>query len=177
MTPNLFKKNKPVIRPFEPIHDDTAGDVAYLWDAYKKGWLEHTEEGMNMEQFIKYVDKGLLNVQEAWVVEDYVRDNLVPIGFVIGRNNGWLLEPHVNYFKNASSKNILRTYVAFLKKTKYRKDIGSCLVRVPEASKNLANRVERYGLLEYVGKIWNGSPTGNEYLYTVRCKRQPDRSH
>ena len=59
--------------------------------------------------------------------------------------------------------------MAFLKKTKYRKDIGACLIRVEKKMTNLCNKLEEMKLLEYVGKIWGGSPSGNQYLYSIRC--------
>ena len=173
---NLFRNNKPVIRPFEPIDNDSAGDMPFIWDAYKRGDMENMPENLSMDAFIDLVDESLSQFQEAWVVEDYNGESLKMVGVVLGKNNGWLLEPHVQYFKSATARNKLRTYVAFLKKTKYRKDIGACLLRVPKDTMNLANRVEKYGIIEYVGKIWNGTPTGNQYLYSVRCKKSAERN-
>jgi len=176
-TPNLFKNNRPVIREFKPVDGADAGDLPYIWDAYKSGYLKELPEDMSMDDFLGFTEEVLNRVQEAVIVEDFIKGKLEPVAFVVSKNDGWLLEPHVQYFKNASPRNKLRTYVAFLKKTKYRKDIGACLVRVPTDTKNLTNHIEQYGLLEYVGKIWNGTKTGNEYLYSVRCKRNPVRSH
>jgi len=169
---DLFKFNRPVIRKFKGINGEDAGDLPYIWAAYQDGCFDEIPEGLEMGAFVDFAEDIMNYVKETWIVEDYVNGSLLPVGFVVCKGTDWQLEPHVQYFTNASPRNILRTYVAFLKKTKYRKDIGACLVRVNDASKNLANRVERYGLLEYVGKVWNGLPTGNEYLYSIRCSRR-----
>ncbi len=168
----LFKSGKPVIRDFKFIEGTDAGDVPYLWDAYKKGVFKDVPEDLTMQEFAEYINDLQDYVQEVWMVEDKVGESMQPVAIVICKSDGWLLEPHVQYFDNATPKAIYRTYAAFMKKTKYRKDIGACLVRVEKNSVNLANRIEKMGLLQYVGKIWGGKPSGNEYLYSVRCKRR-----
>lgn len=171
-TDRLFKNGKPVIRDFKFIEGDDAGDVPYIWDAYKKGLVDELPENLEMEDFIEFVELLLERSQEAQIVEDKVNGDMQPVAAVFCRSDGWQLEPHVQYFDNATPKSILRTYAAYLKKTKYRKDIGACLVRVGRDTVNLANRVEKLGLLQYVGKVWGGKPDGDEYLYSVRCKRR-----
>jgi len=174
--PDLFKKNKPVFRKFKDIEGQDAGDTPYLWDAYKSGCLDHFPKDLNMGKFLELMAIIFSRFQEHMIVEDYVDGKLVPIALLVAVNNGWLLEPHVQYFSNASKRCKLRTYVAFTKRTKYRKDIGACLYRVPHDTMIMTNRLEQYGLIEYVGKIYNGQPTGNEYLYSTKCKRRSVRS-
>ena len=169
---NLFRNSKPVIRKFKGIEGSNAGDMPYVWDAYKKGAFKDVPEGLEMSDFIDFADELAALIVEAWTVEDYINGELRPVALVLCKGTDWLIEPHVIYYDGATPRSIYRTYVAFLKKTKYRKDIGACLVRVGKETTNLTNRVEKMGLLEFVGKIWNGSPTGNEYLYSVRCGRR-----
>ena len=169
---DLFKKNKPVLRKVQFVTDGNAGDLPYLWDQYKKGLFKDVPDDFSMADFVEYVDVLNDSLREMWILEDYVEEQLTPVALVLCMGNGWTLEPYVFYFKNASPRIVLRTYVGFMKKTKYRKDIGACLVRVDNVARNLANRVERLGLLEYVGKIWGGAPNGNQYLYSVRCGKK-----
>ena len=166
----LFKRNKPVLRDYIPLTDKGAGDSPYLWDAYLKGKLNGVDEGMTMAEFAEYLYEVSQAIPEIYMVEDYVGGELQPIAVVLCNNDGWQLEPHVMYFDNATPRTILRSYVAFLKKMKWRKDIGACLIRVEKDTVNLTNKVEKMGLIEWVGKVWGGRPSGNEYLYSMRCQ-------
>ncbi|MGI9317949.1 MAG: hypothetical protein ACR2QW_11495 [bacterium] len=165
----LFKRNKPVLRAFIPITDKGAGDAPYLWDAYLKGKLKGVEEGMDMADFAEYLYEIGQQISELWIVEDYIKGNLEPVAFVFASHDGWTMEPHVIHFDNATPKVIYRTWVAFLKKTRGRGDTGSCLLRLEQDSVNLANRLEAMKLIKWVGKIWQGRPSGDEYLYSTRC--------
>jgi len=165
----LFKRDKPVLRRFQPLTAGDAGDLPYLWDAYVKGMLKDSPEDMDMATFVEYIMDAVDQVPETWIVEDYVKGKREPIGVVFCGNDGWMLEPHVVYFDNATPRTILRTYVAFLKHTRWRKDLGACLLRVDSKTQNLAKRMEEMKLIEWVGKIWGGKPDGNWYLYSMRC--------
>ena len=169
---DLFKKNKPVIREFKTVSEGDPGDLPYLWDIYRKGKLVDLPENLTMEQFLETSETILELVSEAWVIEDFVDDVLKPVVFVFCKSDGWILEPYAIYLDNATPRSVLRTYVGFIKKTKYRKDIGACLVRVDKDSTKITNKIEEMGLLEYVGKVWGGAPHGNQYLYSVRCGRR-----
>lgn len=168
----LFKKNRPVIRPLEFYDGENAGDIPLLWDAYQQGILEGLPPGVTMEDFLEYTDEMNIQLPEAYIIEDYVNDELKPLGIVLCKSDGWQLEPHVIFLPGSTARTVLRAFTAFLKKTKYRKDIGACLVRVEKAGTAIANKMEECGLLEYVGKIWGGSPLGNQYLYSIRCQRR-----
>jgi len=171
----LFKYSKPVIRKFEypDLEAGKSGDVPLLWDMYKTGQLEDMPDGIDMDTFLEIVKKMEETLFDANVVEDVVKGELQPIALVFVKNvNGWQVEPHVTYLDIATPRVKLRSYVAWMKKTKYRKDIGACLIRADKAATNLVNRVEKYGLVEYVGKIWGGRKDGNDYLYSVRCNRR-----
>lgn len=168
----LFKKNRPVIRDMRFIEDGDSADTAMCWDLYCLGRFLDAPEDMTMGEFVDFVDYIRDRVTEIYVVEDLVHDVYKPIGLVLARTDGWLFEPHVYYTDDATPKIKLRTYTAFLKHTKYRKDIGACLVRVNKETTPLANKMQGIGLLEFVGKIWGGLPTGNQYLYSVRCQRR-----
>jgi hypothetical protein len=168
----LFKYSRPVIRPLVYAHDGIAGDVPLLWDAYKKGLFPDLPEDYEISEFYALTESMGEEIFETWIVEDKVRGEVVPVGVVFCKCDGWQFEPHVTYFDNATVKIKLRTYAAFLKKTKYRKDIGACVARVPKNTIKLANAIEKMGLLKYVGKIWGGRPDGNDYIYSIRCSRR-----
>ena len=166
----LFAKSKPVLRHFEPMTQESAGDFPYLWDAYQRGLLVELPSDLDIESFTDYMIGLLDQIPEVWVVEDEVQGEIKPIAFVFCSHDGWIMEPHAVYFDYATPRNILRAYVAFLKKTKWRKDTGACLVRVDQKDRKFVNRIEQMKIgLEWVGKIWGGKPTGNEYLYSMRC--------
>lgn len=166
----LFKRNKPVLRNYIPVTNTGAGDAPYLWDAYLKGLLKGTEPGMSMADFSEYLYEISQQIPVLLIVEDYIKGELTPVAFIYAAHDGWLMEPHVVHFDNATPKIIYRTWVAFLKKMKWDKKTGSCLLRLEKDSVLLANRLEKMRLIEWVGKIWGGRPTGNEYLYSMRCQ-------
>ena len=168
----LFKYSRPVIRPFVYAGDGVAGDIPIAWDAYKKGLFADLPEDYSMEQFLELSEAMADEVFETWIVEDKVKGEMVPVGVVFCKSDGWQFEPHVTYFDNATTKIKLRTYAAFLKKTKYRKDIGACVAKVDKNTIKLTNVIEKMGLLKYVGKIWGGRPDGNDYIYSIRCNRR-----
>ena len=173
----LFKFSKPVIRNFEypDLENGKAGDLPLLWDAYQRNQLPDMPENIDMQVFVEIAEEMRMQLFEVNVVEDKVGEEYQPIAFVFVKNassDGWQIEPHVTYLDNATPRHKLRSYVAFLKKTKYRKDVGACVLRVNKETTKLANRAEKYGLVEYVGKIWGGRPDGNDYLYSVRCNRR-----
>ena len=168
----LFKYSRPVIRPFVYAGNGIAGDIPVLWDAYKKGLFDDLPNDYSMEQFVELSETLRDELFETWIVEDKVKGEMVPVGVVFCKCDGWQFEPHVTYFENATMKIKLRTYAAFMKKTKYRKDIGACVARVPKNTIRLANAIEKMGLLKYVGKIWGGRPGGNDYIYSIRCSRR-----
>ena len=168
---NLFRYSKPIIRQFEFLSETSPGDMPILWDAYKTGVLD-VPEGLDIDQFIEGIGKLSEEIEEVWIAEDYINGKLEAVGIVLCNNDGWQLQPHVIYFDNATPKAKLRTYFAFMKHTKYRKDIGACVVRAEKHETALPNKVQDMGLLEYVGKVWGGRASGNEYLYSVRCGRR-----
>ena len=168
----LFKYSRPIIRPFVYAGNGMAGDVPIAWDAYKKGLFDDLPEDYSMEQFLELTENMADEIFETWIVEDKVGGEMVPVGVVFCKCDGWQFEPHVTYFENATPKIKLRTYAAFLKKTKYRKDIGACVAKVDKNTIKLANVIEKMGLLKYVGKIWGGRPGGNDYIYSIRCSRR-----
>ena len=168
----LFKHSKPIIRPFKFIKEGDLGDMPYLWDAYKKDLIEDLPKDISMEDFVGAIDEAQDIIQEMWTLEDKVKGTVKPIGVVTCKNDGWQLEPSVQYYDTATPRTVLRSYIAFLKKTKYRKDIGACVVKAEKKGINLANKAQKLGLLEYVGKVWGGRPSGNEYVYSVRCGRR-----
>jgi len=147
-----------------------AGDVAYLWDAYQKGLLHEVPEDMSMEGFVKYSDHLLDQIQKIWIVEDFIKGKMQVVAIIFSSFDGWQLEPHVIFFDIVTTKVMLRVWIGFLKMTKYSDEIGCCLIKVDGSARRVTNRIEKMGLLQWVGKIWQGRPGGNEYLYSMRCR-------
>lgn len=171
----LFKKDRPIIRPFIYPDGNNPGDLPYLWDCYKNGLFTDLPEDLEIAQFVEIADILEQETFETHMIEDKIEDQYHPIGVVFVKSidfENWQIEPHVFFFRNATAKIKLRAWVAFIKKTKYRKDIGACVVRADKDGAEIANKVEKAGLLRYVGKIWAGRRGGNDYIYSVRCNRR-----
>jgi len=167
----LFKYSRPIIRPFKLMTLEGPGDVPYLWDIYQKGILTEIPTGMSMEEFAE-VSTDIVDNVDVSTLEDRVDGEFKAIGFMVCRFNGWQIEPHVIFFDNATTRIKLRIWVAIIRKTKYSTKAGSCLIRVENDARKMANRIEKMGLLQYVGRVWGGCPSGNEYLYAMRCARR-----
>ena len=166
----LFKRNKPVIREFIPLTDKGAGDAPYIWDAYQKGLLQKVEPGMDMADFSEYLYEVTQQIPKLWMVEDYVKGELKPVAFIFAAHDGHLMEPHVVHFDNTTPRIIYRVWVAFLSKMRWDKETGALLLRLEKDAVLMANRLEQMKLIEWVGKVWGGRPSGNEYLYSMRTQ-------
>ena len=171
----IFKNNQPIIRDFQFPVDGDAGDMPHLWNAYRQGRLLGLEDDLEISEFLEFSIGAAGECYQIMTVEDLVNGKYEPVAIVFIKSmdhDHWQIEPHVIYYDNATTRIKFRTYLAFLKKVKYRRDVGACVVRVPKHTTKLANKAEKMGLIEYVGKIWGGRPGDNDYLYSVRCNRK-----
>ena len=172
----IFKNDRPIIRSFVYPDGNNPGDLSYLWDCYKNGGMKDLPEDLEIDQFVALAEILQQETFETHMLEDKTSDGeFHPVGVVFVKAidyENWQIEPHVIFFRNATTKIKLRAWIAFIKKTKYRKDIGACVVRVDKQGLEFANKVESVGLLRYVGKIWAGRRDGNDYIYSVRCNRR-----
>jgi hypothetical protein len=171
----LFKSGRPVIRPFQVYEGENYGsELGVLWVAYQKKPFEWLKKGLAQDLFAKSIEE-ISNKENLLVWED---DNkrfksgrgMVAVCSLI--DDGWKYEPHVQFMPWATKRNVLRTTVAFLQYIRYSKKVGVCVVHSLENSTNLFDKCCEYGVLHKVGKVVNGDPRGDEYLYSVSGKRR-----
>lgn len=156
----LFWKSAPEIRP--AVKDD----AKWLRTALK---IEGTE--LTDEEFANYL-RLFDQYQEHLIIED---DNARyatkrgPVGMLGGITNGYLYEPHVNWFPWATGKNKLRGLVMFLQKWRYRK-LG--VVRVHTQDQRFFANMRKYVPLYKVGKIPCGDELGrgDDYIFYMKCR-------
>lgn len=175
----LFRKSKPLIRPARLFSEAGYGDdMAILWAAYALGSFPLLEnQAMTPDQFGQAIAALCTGMTEALMVED---DNARyasgrgPVAFIGVRADGWRYEPHVDYFRWATRRNILRTTVGFLRFMRYHKQVGVCIVRCLDPHVALFRRATAYTLLNYLGRIVNGTPRGDEHVFTVAGKKRSE---
>ncbi len=168
----LFKKSRPFIRPLQVFEGEMPSkDVGLLWVAYQKGSIPLPKDIVK-EEFITALVAAFGIFNSILVVEDDNRkfkDGRGIIGLILSKTNGWKLEPKAIYFDWATKKNILRSAVAYMQWARYSKDAGVCEVRTinPVLPKHMID----YGVIRFVGKMPGGNPAGDEYIYSIRCRK------
>lgn len=168
----LFKSGRPHIRPLE-IYDGNKyhKDIGILWVAHKRKPFYSFDKDIPQGDFAKEIEKVSVNT-ELVIAEDVNKEfkGNGPVALIAIHGNGWKIEPHAEFFRWSSPKNVLRVSVAFFQMVRYRK-IGACAVYTPEIYSGLFNKCCAYGVLHPVGKIINGDPRGDELVYSVRGKK------
>lgn len=168
----LFRSSRPNIRPLEIYNgNEYHKDIKILWVAHKRKPLYGIRPDASEDEFVKMV---VSEPSELLVIEDENSQykGHGPIGVIQVNGDGWKIQPHAFFFDWATKKNILRSAVSFLQWARCSRQIGSVLVFVLDEGKNLYDRVCTYGVLHYVGKVPNGDPRGDEYLYSVKGKKR-----
>jgi len=174
----LFKTSKPTLRQASLINQDGSYgvDMGNLWAAYKADSFPLIENrDMSPSEFGAYVIATCRGLSEAVIVEDdstAYSSGRGPIAFIGIISDGWKHEPHVDYFAWRTSRNVLRTAVAFMLFMRYNRNVGVCVVRSLNEHVNLFKRVSKYTVLNYVGKIFKGTPRGDEHIFTVAGKKK-----
>ena len=166
----LFKSGRPQLRKVEIYDGDKYHkDVGYLWVAHTKKPFGNLGN-VSQEEFARWIEK-LSKGSELIIIEDFNRElgKTGPVGLIGISSDGWLVEPYAEFFKWATARNILRCAVSFLQMIRYRK-IGACLIKSAPESVSLLNKVCKYGVLHFVGKVPNGDPHGDLWLYSIRGK-------
>jgi hypothetical protein len=164
----LFRKSRPLIRQYE------GKDNGVLWAAYQNGSLD-LRDGLTQEEFIPAVAKRFGHFPLVWVVEDETKAFKAGRGQVaiIGiKTDGWVFEPVVHFFKWATKRNILRSAVAFFQMVRHQKDVGCCLVRTIKKDFHFMKHMEKYGVLYLRGRVPNGSPRGDVFVFSIDGKKQ-----
>jgi len=165
----LFKHSKPLVRPF------TDADLWVFWAAYKEGSFDGVPTDIDKETFYANTLESMKNYASILVIEDNnkrFKNGRGVVCFVTIKQEGCRIEPHVEFFKWATTKNILRSTVRFFNWIRYNRQIGACVVRCLSDTVNLFHRAKYYGVLFYVGKIVGGSPSGDgdEYIFSTKGK-------
>jgi len=173
----LFKRGRPVIRPFQVFDGEKYHkDFGIVWVAYKKNPFDsitrwHDSPIETPDQLLQII----LNIPEGTellIAEDVNGDvgGFGPVGIVRVHSDGWAVEPHVEFFPWATARNKLASTVAFLQMVRYKK-IGVCNIYCLDDSVELMDKACAYGVLHRVGKIPNGSQLGDLTMYSVRGKK------
>lgn len=168
----LFKGGRPNIRPLQIFDGDRYHkDIGILWVSYSKGkFFVDIPSGLDNAGFIDALDVIMKN-RELLMIDDTNEQysGVGPIAVVSVGGDGWKIEPHVVFFPWATTRNKLRGTVSFFQMARYKK-IGCCMVYSLAESRPLFDKVQKYGVLNYVGRIPNGDSRGrgDEYLFTIR---------
>lgn len=168
----LFKGGRPLLRKLQIYDGDRYHkDIGILWVAYSKEPFYSFPEGLDKNEFVEEIKK-VSEYKELLVAEDRNPEyrEFGPVAFIAIHSDGWKIEPHAIYFPWATTRNKLRSAVSFFQMVRY-KNIGACIVYSMLSSKALFDKCIEYGVLHYVGKIVNGDPRGDQYLFSVRGKR------
>lgn len=167
----LFRHSRPNLRAFEFFDgDEYHKDIKILWVAHENKPLPGMGK-VTQEEFVAEIGN---TGAEILMIDDENRQykDTGPIGVILVYGDDWKIEPHATFFPWATKKNILRSAVAFFQWARNSRKIGCVLTSVLPDGKNLYDRVCKYGVLHYVGKVINGDPRGDEYLYTVKGKKR-----
>lgn len=149
----------------------TASDMKWVWAAYRAESFPWMPQEMDQKGLEKFIVELSTKYQSLEIVEDEntgFSSGFGPIAIVGAFFDGWRFQPHVEFFKWVTDKSILKCTVAYIQKVRYRKGVGVVTIHSLPESKNLFDHVTKYGVLHYRGKIPNGSPRGDEYVYSTR---------
>lgn len=176
MTPKLMRdrllKSRPFIRTLEVFDGEAPHkDIGLLWVAYKKGGLPLPPD-IPQENFILALQKFFGGYSSLLVIEDKnkeFKDGKGLVGLILLMSDGWKVQPKPIFFDWATKRNKLKAAVSFLQMFRYSREVGVCEVRT-EKSKFLDHLV-KYGVIHFVGRIPFGRPNGDEYIYSIRCRK------
>jgi hypothetical protein len=167
----LFRNGKPTLRQFVSHDGDELGpDMGILWAAYKRGSFDIKE--MDERSFAEFTLASLSRYSTVWIMEDRnngFRSGSGPVCVIGVNSNGWMITPKVFWFSWATKRNKLRCTVAFFQKTRYEKTVGVCEVRTEQDGLKLTQHAIKFvPSLRYVGKIWFGTPNGDQFIFSVK---------
>jgi hypothetical protein len=176
----LFKRTNPRVRPL-----DLEKDAWVLWAAYDLGSFSvlkpdphkpgvFKEPAEFMDYFVRFAsDKAsVLMVEED---HKFFREKRGPVALVSIDNygEGWRVEPQFDFFHWATPRQRLASVISFLQMVRYSKQVGVCVVRVWQKDALFCDHVVKaYDLLRPVGRIPNAGPSGAEYLYCAKGRRE-----
>ncbi len=180
MNPKVLReqliKKRPNVRPLEILNDGGySKDIKILWVGHRHSPFLGLPTDIPQDQFVMEVLKSA-NQAEFYVVDDDNNeyDGRGIIALIAVKNDGWKVEPHVEFFPWATNRNVLRTCVAFFQMIRNSRKVGVCVIKSLRGSVNLFNHCIKYfppGVLWKVGKIPNGDQRGDEYLYSIKGRK------
>ena len=154
------KKIKTNIRPF--ISDD----IGLMWDQCKMGNLPLP---MNTapEEFHANLKQTIARYHTHFIVED----DGEPIAAMFVKTDGWLVEPHVEFFAGTTPAAIFRSYLHFFGSLVKQGIQGTCVIKAFKENRKLFDKLVSKGVLHYVGEVPYGDPKGTVYQYCLLHKR------
>lgn len=166
----LFKSGRPFIRPMRIVDGDSYHpDVSFLWLAYKRRPFIWMDGGMGQQDFAERLkDYDLLVIDDR---NSKFKSGSGIVTVICELTDGWKLEPHAEHMPWASTRNQLRSTVAYLQYVRYSKKVGACIVYALDRYEKFYNTCCEYGVLHRVGTIVNGDPKGDVVVYSVRGKK------
>jgi len=169
----LFRDSKPNIRAVNIFNEDGSigRDMGVLWAAFQKGTFKNLGD-LSQEEFTEEAIKYLSRYQFAWMIDDRngkFSSKYGPIGLVVGKFNGWALEPHLIPFSWSTPRNKIRATVAYMQMMRYEKDVG--VVNVFSSEKDMKffkHMKNKYGVIYYIGKFPRGDFGEDRYMFYGR---------
>ena len=178
----LLGKSKPNMRPAILVREDGYGeDMGVLWAAYRAGSFPLIDQNLDMAAFAKLMIATAATLHEMAIVEDDCKtypSGRGPVAVIGIRSDGWKHEPHIDYFKWATPRIILRVSVQFFQMARHSREVGVCVVRSLKATSNLFLRISKdYGVLNFVGRIPHGTPRGDEWVFSTMGRKELPKKH
>lgn len=172
----LFKASRPLLRPLQ-VYDGGKyhNDIAILWAAHqRKPFYALRNEPPTQEAFATFF-AGLIEHEDVMLCEDTNRSyksGSGPIILVSTRNDGWKFEPHAVIFPWTTPRNVLRAYVTFYQMMRNSRRVGCCVGVCLEDAVPFYKHLCEYGVVREVGRIEAGDPRGDEFLFSVKGRKQ-----
>ena len=98
-------------------------------------------------------------------------DDGEPIAAMFVKTDGWLIEPHVEFFAGTTPAAIFRSYLHFFGSLVKEGIEGTCVIKAFKENRKLFDKLAAKGVLHYVGEIPFGDPKGTLYQYCLLHKR------
>jgi len=132
------------------------------------------------EDFDKKIEELFSPYGEVLILEDENQkfgQRFGPIGVVGALTNGYLYQPHVEWFAWATNRNKLRSSVMFFQKFRYR-DLGIIRVHTIEPYVSFFKKLKKYVPLFYVARIPGGDEMGrgDDFIFYMKCRGAHERS-
>lgn len=160
----LFKHSRPDIRP--AVYED----IRWLWVASRRSGTEESPE-----EFSRRIEPFLADCDRLWMLWDKnseFESGDGPVGLVMANDDGWTLAPHVEWFAWATPRNKLRCTVGFLQSMRYTNGVGCIKIFSTAENAEWFKRLKRYTSIILAGRIPGGRPSGEEYIFYLRGRKQ-----